>query len=106
MKLADIELGILKYIKQEVASKATGIKKFLIYSGVALGAEKGERMLQEYLPILQNMGLVSPEGDIDIDSLYNAMKIGIKESGDFVFGGFKFNEQDVDKLFQYIRGGM
>lgn len=105
MKLQDIELGVLEYVRNEIAAKTTGFKKFLIYSGTALGATRGEALLNEYLPTLQKMNLITSDGDIDVTSLYQAAKLGIKESGDFVFAGFRFNEQDIDTLFEYIKTG-
>lgn len=102
MKLADIELGIMNYIHQEIAAKATGLTKFLIYTGSFLGAAKGEKLIAQYLPILQNMDLIDAEGNIDIEALYNAAKQGIKQSGSFEFKGIIFDEKDIDKLYTYI----
>lgn len=102
MKLTDIELGVMNYIHQEIAAKATGLTKFLIYTGSFLGATKGEKLITRYLPMLQNMDLIDEEGNIDIEALYNAAKQGIKQSGSFEFKGIIFDEKDIDKLYNYI----
>lgn len=103
MKLTDIELGVIDYIHQEIAAKATGLTKFLIYTGSFLGAAKGEKLIAQYLPILQQMDLIDEEGDIDIEALYNAAKQGIKQSGSFEYKGIIFDEKDIDKLYNYIK---
>ena len=103
MKLTDIELGIIEYIQNEIAVKATGVLKFLIYTGSFLGATKGEKLIAQYLPILKNMALIDEEGNIDIEALYDAAKLGIKQSGSFEFKGIIFDEKDIDKLYNYIK---
>lgn len=103
MKLADVELGAMNYIQQEIAAKATGFTKFLIYTGSFLGATKGEKLIAQHLPFLQKMDLIDEEGNIDIESLYNAAKQGIKQSGSFEFKGIIFDENDIDKLYNYIK---
>lgn len=103
MKLADIELGIIDYIHQEIAVKATGVLKFLIYTGSFLGASKGEKIIAQYLPILQQMELIDKDGNIDVETLYNAAKQGIKQCGSFEWKGIIFDEKDVDKVYSYIK---
>lgn len=102
MELKKIELGVISFIHNEIASKATGLMKFLIYSGTALGAGKIEKMVQQYEPLLKSLDVVNDEG-IDLDKLYNAAKVGIKETGSIVVSGIILDEKDLDKLYNYIK---
>lgn len=103
MKLADIELGTAEYIQQEIASKATGPLKFLIYTGTFLGASMLEKNVQKYSGLLKQMEVLNDQGDIDIDKLYNAAKQGIQKSGSFEYKGIIFSENDIDKLYSFIK---
>ncbi len=103
MKLADIEIGTMEYIQQEIASKATGPLKFLIYTGTFLGTGMIEQYINKYSDVLKTMQIIDEEGNIDIDKLYNASKQGIKQSGSFEFKGIIFDEKDIDKLYSFIK---
>lgn len=107
MKLQDVEMGIIDYIHNEIAAKATGVQKFLIYTGSFFGATQVEKMISKYEPLLLQLGIITPEGDIDVEALYNAMKQGIDKSGKFEYMGIIFGKDDVESLFRYInaRGG-
>lgn len=106
MKIEDIELGIMNYINQEIAPKATGLMKFGIYTGAFLFANKGEKLLNSHLATLQKMDLIDNEMNIDIDSLYKASKMGMAQSGNKLeIKGMIFNESDLDKIYEYIKNG-
>lgn len=105
MKLQEIEIGILDYVNNEIAPKANGLTKFLIYSGTALGTVKLENLIGKYKPLMLQLGIMNTDGDIDIEALYQAAKTGIQNSGSFTAMGIIFDESDIDNLYKYIKEG-
>ena len=103
MNINQIELGIMDFIQNEIASKATGLQKFLIYTGSFLGAGKMENLANKHQKLLKDLGIMTTDGAIDLDILYSAAKKGIEKSGKFEYKGIIFDETDVDKLYQYIK---
>ena len=107
MKLVDIELVLGQYIKQEVIPAIPNpYMKFLLAGGSFLVMGKAERLIQQYLPMLQSMDIIDAEGNVDIDALYTAAKEGLKATnGKIEIKGLIFNQNDIDKLYSMLKGG-
>lgn len=106
MKIIDLEVGIGKYIKQEVVPNLPdGFHKFLVYTGSVLVLGKGEQLIQKHLPTLEAMDIIDKNGDVDIEKLYAAAKEGMKAAGTVKYKGMTFNSADVDSLYKFIAGG-
>ena len=107
MTFNQVEVGIINYINNEIAIKAQGPMKFIIYTGMALGTPKLEEMFIQYKghPIIKALGIIGEDDEIDIDKLYTAMKKAISKVDTFEYMGIRFNERDVDSLYNYIRKG-
>ncbi|MGL5778222.1 hypothetical protein [Cetobacterium sp.] len=105
MKLSKIQVGIANYIQAEIAEKATGIKKFTVYAGTFLILAKIEEITNGLMenPIVQQLGIINSEGDVDIDILENVMHKSMEKTGKVEFMGIIFNDNDVTSLFQHIR---
>lgn len=106
MKIADLEIAIGKYIKSEVAPNIPNtLERFMIYTGSALVLGKGERLIEKHLPMLNKMDIINAEGDIDVELLYQAAKQGMRATGTVQIKSLIFNEGDLDKLYEFIKGG-
>jgi hypothetical protein len=107
MKVSEekVEQGIINYFEHEIAAKATGFKKFASYFIVAAYKDKMHNVIDELLdnPMIEPLELKDENGHIDIDALYNYAKDAYHHSGQFIFEGIIFNENDIDKLFDYIK---
>lgn len=106
MKLDQIELVLAQYIKQEVIPAIPNpIIKFALAGGSFLAIGKFEKLIEQYLTILQSMDIIDKEGNIDIDSLYSAAKEGLKATGGKLdIKGLIFNQNDIDKLYSMLKG--
>ena len=106
MKIADLEIAIGKYIKSEVAPNIPNtLERFMVYTGSVLALGKGEKLIQKHLPTLKSMDIINDQGDVDVDLLYQAAKEGIRATGTVQIKSLIFNEADLDKLYQFIKGG-
>ena len=100
-----VETGMIKYIQEEIASKAPTYMKFLIYTGTFLGTAKFEHVFEKVKDntIIQSLGVIDENNDIDIESLYDAARKAMSKVGSVEYMGIKFNEADVDSLYNYIK---
>lgn len=111
VSIESVERGLARYIDRELmpSVKTDGIKGFAIGTAAALLVKRGGGILREYAknPLLQQMGLVSPDGSIDLDALREAAASNIPASGlivDLPMGiTMRFQAGDVDSLYKYIR---
>lgn len=104
MELEKIEHGLMEYIKHEIANKADGLTKFLIYTGLNMPN-------LHITPILENLkdneiikmtGVFIDDNHVDLDLLYSAAKQAMNQCHNVTYMGIKFDSSDIDKLYQYI----
>lgn len=101
VNLEQVQMGVVNFIEKEIASKATGFKKF----GVYFLMPTIKNMVVDYMNKMKKImpELFDENGNVHIDKFYNTAKDAIKKSGQFEFMGIIFNETDVDKLYSYIK---
>lgn len=107
MFFKQVKEGLLNYIHNEIVNKAEGPMKFVIYTGVALFTPKLDEMFHQYKnhPVIKATGIIKDNDEIEMATLYRAMKDAIKKVERFEFMGIIFNEQDVDVLYRHIIQG-
>jgi hypothetical protein len=99
-----IQLGTTNFIENEIAKKATGVNKFIIYFAMPIITKKINQYLEKFSsdPIMADM--FDEHGKVDLDKVYNMAKGAVNKSGQFVYYGIVFNEDDIDKLYTSIKG--
>jgi hypothetical protein len=97
-----VQRGVINYIENEIAVKATGVKKFGIYFLMPVLDKK----VLDYLEMIKKIApdLFTEDGHIKVGDMYNFAKSAINKSGQFEYLGIIFNETDIDKLYSHIRG--
>lgn len=100
-----VETGVIKYIQEEIASKAPGHIKFLIYAGTFLGTTQFEAMFKDLKEnvFIKSLGVIDENDDIDVESLYCAAKKAMEKVGTVEYMGIKFNVNDVESLYTHIK---
>ena len=98
-----IQNGLINYIEQEIAQKAVGLKKFMVYMLIPQLTNKVPTLLQQYHQNPIFMDFFDENGNVHLDSLYQTAKIAITKSGQIEYAGIIFNETDIDKLYSYIK---
>lgn len=103
--LEHIHAGLAKYVDTEVAPKATGLTKFMVYFFVP----SLKKIVNTKLEQLKATGLAddlfTEDGLIELDEAYNRAKTAIQHSGKIMIPqiGYIIDETDVDKLYQLIK---
>ena len=101
VNLEQVQNGVTSFIEKEIAAKAVGFKKFGVYfllPTIRKTTVNYLNKIREFVP-----DLFDENGNVDLDKFYNLGKDAIKKSGSFEFMGIIFNENDVDKLYTYIK---
>ena len=96
-----IQLGIAKYVENEIAKKATGFKKFAIYFILPQLTNKVTQIVNS--DNIMDKTFLDDNNNIKLDELYAMAKEAIRKSGQFELYGIIFNETDVDSLYSYIK---
>lgn len=92
LSINEVEERVLKYIDNEIGSKAVGLQKFMTYFVTFTYKNKIK-------------ALADANGNIDIDTLYTNAKEAVRRTGQFTVANIIFNETDIDILYNYLRGG-
>lgn len=104
MKLIDFEVATVNFLKNHILPEThEGLERFAV--AVAIGALgiKLDAMLQKYVPMAQQLDIVSADGDVDLSALEVSIKEGLKSQPKIPLLGFNMDESDVIKYFEYLR---
>ena len=101
VNLEQIQIGVINFIEKEIASKATGVKKFGIYFFIPTIKNSVVNYLLKLKGFMPD--LFDENNNVNLDKLYNTAKEAIRKSGQFEFMGIIFNENDIDKLYTQIK---
>lgn len=100
--LDKIKSGMSQYLESELATKTTGLPKFLTYFCIPVITSKADDLYHSLQDNILAKDFFSEDGDVDIDRVYNLAKDAIHRSGSIEMLGIRFNEADVDSLYHYI----
>lgn len=102
--------GIQKYLDNELLSKITGWQRLFVGAGLAMALDKSTDIFNSLKqnPLIQGMDIINSNDEVDIDTLYKYV-YAEAQKGAVTFniplvGAVTFKADDVEKLYQYIRG--
>ena len=99
-----VQTGVNNFIENEIAKKAVGFNKFATYFAMPIIDKKITKYLEDFANNPLTKDMFDENHNIDLDTIYNMAKKAVQKSGQFVYYGIMFNENDIDKLYTYIRG--
>lgn len=99
-----VQLGVTNYTENEIAKKAVGVNKFMVYFAIPIINKKVMQYIETYSNNALTKDMFDDNRNIDIDTIYNMAKTAVQKSGKFMFYGIMFDETDIDKLYGYIKG--
>ena len=98
-----IQLGVVTFIENEIAKKAVGANKFIVYFAIPIIGNKIAQYINTFAENDFTKDFFDEQRNVNLDAVYTQAKEAIKKSGQFVIYGIVFNETDVDKLYAYIK---
>lgn len=105
-----IEQGVAAYLDGELMPKlpSSGIEKVLAGTALSLAIRRSGKMLDglKSNKMIQMLGVMDTEGNVDIDVLAQELKKNMPTEGVKVdvpvIGVLTFHKEDVDRLYEYI----
>lgn len=111
VNLAQVQLGVEKYIENEIITKIVDWRKWVVGAGVSMALSRSTEIFNQIKdhPVVKAMGIIDDNDMIDIDKLH-AEFAKQAQRGAITFdvplmGALTLNAADVDKLYSYIVGG-
>lgn len=101
-----IQLGVTKFLENELAKKATGANKFFIYFAMPIVNKKITDYINDFAVNPLTKEMFDENNNVNIEEVYNMAKNAIQKSGPFTMYGIIFNESDIDKLYAYTKGDL
>lgn len=102
--------GVSRYIDTEVLPHMTGAKKVGVgvYTALALRNVAGAVDKFKTHPAIAMLNIIDDNNMIDIDALYNVAMPMFAEKQRVnvpIIGELVFDQNDVEKLYRYMKGG-
>jgi hypothetical protein len=103
--------GLTRFIDESVLShyEPTSIKRILMAGAVSLYLKKNERIVDTLVsnPLVSGLGVVTPDGMVDLESLRDSLKKEINKVGFMrlslpMVGDIDFTTEDIDMLYKFI----
>ena len=101
--------GITTYIDREIVDKINGWQKWVVGSGIGIAMSNSTNVFNELKKnqVIKMLGVIDKDDKIDVEKIYKELKKQAKK-GAITFdvplvGAITLNEQDVDKMYQYIK---
>lgn len=108
VSIEKIQRGAARYIDTEILPKVEGKDKWILTAASSLLIAKLPMLAQNLnkSAVVQAMGIISPDGLIDIDALVSSVKPAARQTPakfKIPFGGeMTLTEADIDALQKYI----
>lgn len=105
--------GIMRYADREIINQLPTIGKWVVGTGIGIVGKKANELAHvlENNQMIKVLGIVDEDGKwnaelLKDEMLQNAQKYGKATVEVPVIGKFTFSENDIQKLFKYIKGEM
>ena len=103
INVQQIQRGLVNYVENEIAKRATGITKFGVYFILPKLSSNTAALVNVLRDNIMFKDMFDENGNIELDAVYNGAKEAIRKSGQIEMYGVIFNESDIDKLYNYIK---
>lgn len=100
--------GATAYLDRELVPHLPGWKAVAVSGVAALYAAQAPKIIDKIksIPAVQMLGVLSEDGQVDIDALYNAFAPKVTGPLEFAIpfvGALSLDRAEVDKLYRYIK---
>ena len=98
-----VKVGVANFVEREIATKATGLQKFLSYCAVPLVGRTIDGYAAQFSQNPVMALFFNDNKEVNIDELYNMAKSAVRKSGQFTVYGIILGETDIDRIYNYIK---
>ena len=105
MKLKEFEEGIRSYCENRVIpALRTSFDKWILYVVLGIVKERPEFITQKITPILSCAGLVSEDGEVDLDLLEKVGKEAFEKQPRLDIWKITFKREDFSDFIRFLHG--
>jgi hypothetical protein len=100
-----IRIGVNKFVENELAHKATGLTKFMIYFALPSIDGTVVNYLNKARENFLFEDMFNENGDVLLDKVYDRAAFAIDKSGKVILDkvGVALDRSDVEKIYSYVR---
>jgi hypothetical protein len=106
INLNQFKTALNLYLENEIASKASGVTKFLTYFVIGSMQSRFDDYIKTITenPLFALSDIYNKQtNEIDIEKLYTYAKNAMQKTGSLTMYGIIFKPEDIDILFDYMR---
>lgn len=104
-----IQRGVSRYLDEQLMPHLAGKDRWIMTGIATLALQRLPQIVKSYSnnPSVQMLGLIAPDGTVDIESLVNSIKPAARSTPaeipiPLTGGSVTVTEQDLDMILRYI----
>lgn len=103
MKVNNISVAVMAYAESQMISKIeSSFGRWATYTGMLLGMPKLEKTIEKFLPMLQSSGVISADGDIDLEKLRTVGLAAFDKIPTVQIADFDFDRNDFESFISFL----
>ena len=105
VNIDQVRVGVKKFVENELAYKATGLTKFMIYFALPTIDNAVVSYVSQARENFLFKEMFDEEGHIHLDKVYDRAIFAMDKSGKLLLErvGISLDRSDVEKIYSYIR---
>lgn len=110
--LGQFQHGLERYISTEFVERLSGVQKWVVDAAAAMYLTNAASIFENLKknPLISGLNIIDEQDHIDIDKLYKHFKEAAKKGPATMsiplLGAVTLNENDVDKLYNFVVGAI
>lgn len=106
MDIKNFQLATWAYVQNFIKPNLINdLDKWMLYFGMGVGTMKFEKMLNTYLPMAKQIGVINENNEIDIEMLQKYGKFAFSKQNKLKIWKLTFREKDFDDFITCLKNG-
>lgn len=102
ISLSKISQVLPEFVDTRLMPSAPSSMKWILGGGTFLILHQADAIIQKYLPMLKNVGIIDDNNKLDIEVTSGFINSAFDKSGTVEYLGFKFDKSDGEALINIM----
>lgn len=103
MKINNVGIAVMAYAESQLITKIpSSLGRWMTYAGLLIKMPELEKSIEKFLPMLQSSGVVSTDGDVDLEKLRTVGLATFDKVPTVQIADFDFDRNDFESFISFL----